>query len=97
MRHAPDALAFLDHHSQVRGEPLPLLGRQRLIHRLGDRRDLGIARAVQERIPRLGLNRPDLGLERPSLVMRCSAVVEKGRFCRYLSPPGLEPGTASLP
>src|SRR5262249_57518522 len=40
-----------------------LRGGQRLVQRLGGGRDLGVARAAQERLPRLWLHRADLGLQ----------------------------------
>src|ERR1043166_697416 len=47
----------------MRREPLALLGRQRLVHRFRDGRDLRITGVVQERLPWPRLHRPDLGLQ----------------------------------
>ena len=53
--HSPRAAAFLDQGAEVRGELLPLIGRECLLHRFTKRGDSWIARTVEKCLPAKGV------------------------------------------
>ena len=56
-------LARLDERARAHGQPLALLRRQRLLHRLAQRRDVRVPGGVEEAVPAARRRRLDAGVE----------------------------------